>query len=95
MAKIKDRRLGYKDPACRACAMSTGAKPEREGVPGGDQNWRKEMSDSGNSRMVRASDVDAIVIGAGFAGLYTVYKLRQMGLSHRAFEQGGGVGGTW
>ena len=53
------------------------------------------MSDSGNSRVVRASDVDAIVIGAGFAGLYTVYKLRQMGLSHRAFEQGGGVGGTW
>ena len=39
--------------------------------------------------------VDAVVIGAGFAGLYAVYKLREMGLSHAAFEQGGGVGGTW
>jgi cyclohexanone monooxygenase len=40
-------------------------------------------------------EVDAVVIGAGFAGLYSVYKLREMGLSHAAFEQGGGVGGTW
>lgn len=39
--------------------------------------------------------VDAVVIGAGFAGLYAVYKLRELGLSHRAFEQGSGVGGTW
>ena len=39
--------------------------------------------------------VDAVVIGAGFAGLYAVYRLREMGLSLRAFEQGGGVGGTW
>ena len=43
----------------------------------------------------RSTEVDAVVIGAGFAGLYTVYKLKQMGFSHRAFEQGGGVGGTW
>ncbi len=40
-------------------------------------------------------EVDAVVIGAGFAGLYTVYRLKQMGLTHRAFERGGGVGGTW
>lgn len=40
-------------------------------------------------------DVDAVVIGAGFSGLYAVYRLREMGLSHRAFEQGSGVGGTW
>ena len=43
----------------------------------------------------KSAEVDAIVIGAGFAGLYAVYRLREMGLSHRAFEQGGGVGGTW
>ncbi len=41
------------------------------------------------------STVDAVVVGAGFAGLYAVYKLRELGLTHRAFEQGGGVGGTW
>ena len=43
----------------------------------------------------KPSEVDAVVIGAGFAGLYAVYRLREMGLSLRAFEQGGGVGGTW
>lgn len=40
-------------------------------------------------------NVDAVVIGAGFAGLYAVYRFREMGLSLRAFEQGSGVGGTW
>lgn len=43
----------------------------------------------------RAAVVDAVVIGAGFSGLYAVYRLRELGLSHRAFEQGSGVGGTW
>ncbi len=38
---------------------------------------------------------DAIVIGAGVSGLYQLYKLREMGLSVRAFEDAGGVGGTW
>ena len=39
--------------------------------------------------------VDAVVVGAGVAGLYAVYKLREQGLSVRAFEAGTGVGGTW
>ena len=38
---------------------------------------------------------DAIIIGAGLTGLYTLYRLRQLGLSIRIFEEGGGVGGTW
>jgi cation diffusion facilitator CzcD-associated flavoprotein CzcO len=38
---------------------------------------------------------DAIVIGAGVAGLYQLYRLRQLGLSVRCLEDGGGVGGTW
>jgi cyclohexanone monooxygenase len=40
-------------------------------------------------------DFDAIVVGAGFAGLYSLYKLREAGFSARAFEAGGDVGGTW
>lgn len=41
-------------------------------------------------------DFDAIVIGAGFGGIYMLHKLRdEMGLTVRAFEKGGGVGGTW
>ena len=39
--------------------------------------------------------VDAIVVGAGFAGLYMLHRLRQQGLSARIVEAGGGVGGTW
>ena len=38
---------------------------------------------------------DAIVIGAGFAGLYTLYRLRQQGLDVRVIEAGTDVGGTW
>ncbi len=38
---------------------------------------------------------DAIIIGAGVGGLYAIYRLRKLGLKLRAFEAGGGVGGTW
>ena len=38
---------------------------------------------------------DAVVVGAGVAGLYSIYKLREQGLSVQAFEAGTGVGGTW
>ncbi|MDP6498492.1 MAG: NAD(P)/FAD-dependent oxidoreductase [Dehalococcoidia bacterium] len=38
---------------------------------------------------------DVIVIGAGVTGLYALYRLRQLGLSARSFEEGSGVGGTW
>ncbi len=40
-------------------------------------------------------DLDVIVVGAGFAGLYLVHKMREQGRSVRAFEAGSGVGGTW
>jgi cation diffusion facilitator CzcD-associated flavoprotein CzcO len=39
--------------------------------------------------------VDALVVGAGFAGLYQLHKLRQSGLKVRLIERGEGVGGTW
>ena len=42
------------------------------------------------------ADFDAIVIGAGFGGIYMLHKLRnELGLTVRAFEKGGGIGGTW
>lgn len=41
------------------------------------------------------ADYDAVVVGAGFAGLYMIHKLRSLGLSILAFEAGSGVGGTW
>jgi len=39
--------------------------------------------------------VDAVVVGAGFAGIYALYRLRKAGLSAVGFEAGDGVGGTW
>ena len=40
-------------------------------------------------------DLHAVVVGAGFAGLYMLHRLRGLGLSARLFEAGDGVGGTW
>ncbi|WP_441232008.1 flavin-containing monooxygenase [Tardiphaga sp. 215_C5_N2_1] len=39
--------------------------------------------------------VDAVVVGAGFAGLYMIYQLRKLGLSVIGFETGADVGGVW
>ena len=41
------------------------------------------------------SDIDALVVGAGFAGVYMLHRLRDMGMSVRVIEAGAGVGGTW
>ena len=38
---------------------------------------------------------DAIIVGAGFAGMYMLYKLRCMGLRIQVYERGDNVGGTW
>jgi cation diffusion facilitator CzcD-associated flavoprotein CzcO len=44
----------------------------------------------------RATDFDAVIVGAGFAGLYALHKLRdELGLSARVYEAGDGIGGTW
>lgn len=50
------------------------------------------MSKSSNAPPVQ---LDAIVVGAGFAGIYQLYSLRRIGLSARVLEAGEGVGGTW
>ena len=38
---------------------------------------------------------DAVIIGAGFAGMYMLYALREQGFSARVFEVADDVGGTW
>lgn len=39
--------------------------------------------------------LDAMVIGAGVAGIYQLYRLREMGLKVRSYDTASGVGGTW
>jgi cyclohexanone monooxygenase len=41
------------------------------------------------------TDLDAVIVGAGFGGLYMLHRLRQLGFSARVLEAGGGIGGTW
>jgi cyclohexanone monooxygenase len=48
-----------------------------------------------NSEADSSPVLDAVVIGAGFAGIATVYKLRELGFSVHGFEAGSGPGGTW
>ena len=55
------------------------------------------QSNSGRSRpdACDADAYDVVVVGAGFAGMYMLHRLRGLGFSVRVYEQGGGVGGTW
>ncbi len=41
------------------------------------------------------TDVDAIVIGSGFAGLALIHYLRDAGLSVKVFDKASDIGGTW
>jgi cation diffusion facilitator CzcD-associated flavoprotein CzcO len=42
-----------------------------------------------------AAALDALIVGAGFSGMYMLHKLRGLGMSAQVVEAGGGVGGTW
>jgi len=53
------------------------------------------MSAQPSSAGAPAETYDVVVVGAGFGGMYMLYRLRGLGLSVRVYEQGGGVGGTW
>src|SRR6202049_5147946 len=53
------------------------------------------QSISGKSHAAAPAAYDVVVVGAGFAGMYMLHRLRGQGLSVRVYEQGGDVGGTW
>jgi len=51
-----------------------------------------------NSEAIRPAEqtkFDAVIVGAGFAGMYMLHCLQKLGLSARVYETGGDVGGTW
>lgn len=49
-----------------------------------------------NLNKIKGVDFDAVVVGAGFGGLYSVYKLRdELGLNVQAYDNASDVGGTW
>jgi cyclohexanone monooxygenase len=47
------------------------------------------------SEQARPAELDAVVVGAGFAGLYALYRLRALGLAVQGLEAADDVGGTW
>src|ERR1700754_2016893 len=55
------------------------AMPDASTVPGGGASTR----------------LDVAIVGGGLAGLYAIHRLRGLGFTVRAYEQGSGIGGTW
>ena len=53
------------------------------------------QSTSTKGQPAAAETYDVVVVGAGFAGMYMLHRLRGQGFSVRVYEQGGDVGGTW
>ena len=49
----------------------------------------QQSSASGSERL------DVLIVGAGFSGLYALYRMRELGFSALVLEAGDGVGGTW
>jgi cyclohexanone monooxygenase len=63
--------------------------------PQGGQNMSAVEQESHQAQGTPTRYYDAVVIGAGFSGMYMLYRLRELGLSARVYEAGEGVGGTW
>lgn len=40
-------------------------------------------------------EYDVLVIGAGLSGIFSLYRMRELGLKARVLEAGSGEGGTW
>ncbi|WP_298216645.1 NAD(P)/FAD-dependent oxidoreductase [Acidocella sp.] len=53
------------------------------------------IMETGAAPSVQTTDVDVLVVGAGFAGLYQLHKLRQAGFRVKVIEAGSDIGGIW
>lgn len=54
------------------------------------------MSDQNNDSTKTTADFDAVIVGAGFGGMYMTHKLRdKQGLRVQCYDNGSDVGGTW
>ena len=49
----------------------------------------------GDDKLVTKVDYDAIIVGAGFAGLALIHHLKKLGISLKVFDKASGIGGTW
>src|ERR1700760_1497141 len=58
-------------------------------------SFRHLTERSAGGATVAALRFDAIVVGAGFSGLYALHRLRELGLRGGVLERAENVGGTW
>src|SRR3984885_2839323 len=75
-------------PRVECCSQQQKKPRERE-------QMSAVQSISGKGHAANAESYDVVVVGAGFAGMYMLHRLRRLGFSVRVYEQGGDVGGTW
>jgi cyclohexanone monooxygenase len=64
-------------------------------LAGKREQIRENASMSAQPSAAKAEAYDVVVVGAGFAGMYMLHRLRGLGMTARVYEQGSGVGGTW
>jgi cyclohexanone monooxygenase len=55
----------------------------------------EDLQQNMNADRMSSNVIDAVIVGAGFAGLFMLHRLRQRGISARIIEAAGGVGGIW
>src|SRR5262249_6217402 len=82
---------GRSSAASRSSATGRSPPPTRSRARGGGSARRSSMPRAD----AQPAPFAAVVVGAGFAGLYMLHRLRGLGLRARVFEAGDGVGGTW
>ena len=68
------------------------AMPAALPAAGKAMHWLAQEMDR---HLTAAERTDVVVVGAGFSGMYQLYKLREQGLDVQVFEAGSDVGGTW
>ena len=59
------------------------------------EHSQQPIAAAGTRLVEDVEQCDVMIIGSGVTGLYALYRLRERGFSVQAFEEGGGVGGTW
>src|SRR5690606_32962561 len=64
-------------------------------IAAAQNNPAQRMQTMADEKAKGDRNFDAVVVGAGFAGMYMLYRLRGMGIKVRVYEIGDGVGGTW
>lgn len=75
-------------------SIPTGA-PKNEAYMTADSQTSSGTRPAADTAAGAAVDVDVVVVGAGFAGLYLLHRLRALGFSAAAFDTADDVGGTW